>query len=156
MRFMSAATILLAFCIPALGQETTKRFTYTKTKQADLEMVVHYPPGWKQNDKRPGLVFLFGGGWEGGSIKQFEPQAQYLSSRGMVTARADYRVKSRNGVTPKECVDDARMAMRWFRQNAGKLGVDPDKIVASGGSARPRGFECRASQRIVLAGRKPT
>jgi acetyl esterase/lipase len=25
--------------------------------------------------------------------------------------------------------------MRWFRQNATRLGVDPDKIVASGGSA---------------------
>jgi acetyl esterase len=135
MRFISAATILLAFCIPALGQETTKTVTYTKTKQADLEMVVHFPPGWKQNDKRPGIVFFFGGGWENGTIKAFEPQAKYLASRGMVAARADYRVKSRHGVTPNECVDDARSAIRWFRQNAGKLGVDPDKIVASGGSA---------------------
>lgn len=135
MRSFTAALILLAFCIPALSQEDTKTFTYTKTKQADLEMVVHFPPGWKETDKRPGIVFFFGGGWENGTIKAFEPQAQYLAGRGLVTARADYRVKSRHGVTPKECVDDARAAMRWFRQNAGKLGVDPDKIVASGGSA---------------------
>src|SRR5438132_4647791 len=119
----------------ALGQEATKSFTYTKTKQADLEIVVHFPPGWKETDKRPGIVFFFGGGWENGTIKAFEPQAKYLASRGMVTARADYRVKSRHGVTPKECVDDARSAVRWFRQNAARLGVDPDKIVASGGSA---------------------
>lgn len=136
MRFVSAAMIvLLAFCIPALGQDNTKTFTYTKTKQADLEIVVHYPPGWKETDKRPGIVFFFGGGWENGTINAFKPQAEYLASRGMVTARADYRVKSRHGVTPKECVDDARTAIRWFRQNAAKLGVDPDKIVASGGSA---------------------
>jgi acetyl esterase len=135
MRFISAAMSLLAFCIPALGQETTKTFTYTKTKQADLEMVVHFPPGWKETDKRPGIVFFFGGGWENGTIKAFEPQAKYLASRGMVAARADYRVKSRHGVTPKECVDDARSAIRWFRHNARKLGVDPDKVVASGGSA---------------------
>jgi acetyl esterase/lipase len=127
--------ILLAFCIPALGQENTQTFIYTKTKQADLEMVVHFPPGWKATDKRPGIVFFFGGGWENGTIRAFEPQAQYFASRGMVAARADYRVKSRHGVTPKECVEDARAAMRWFRQNAAKLGVDPDKIVASGGSA---------------------
>jgi len=111
MRSFSAATILLAFCIPSFGQETTKTFTYTKTKQADLEMVVHFPPGWKDTDKRPGIVFFFGGGWENGTIKAFEPQAQYLASRGMVAALADYRVKSRHGVTPKECVDDARTAM---------------------------------------------
>ena len=135
MRCFPIAAILLWSCVSAFGQENTKTFTYTKAKQVDLEIVVHFPPGWKESDKRPGIVFFFGGGWENGTIKAFEPQAQYLASRGMVTARADYRVKSRQGVTPKECVDDARAAMRWFRENAGKLGVDPDKIVASGGSA---------------------
>jgi acetyl esterase/lipase len=137
MRCFSAAVIALWLCLvgPAFGQENTKTFTYTKTKQADLEIVVHYPPGWKDTDKRAGIVFFFGGGWENGTIKAFEPQARYLASRGMVTARADYRVKSRHGVTPRECVDDARSAIRWFRQNAAKLGVDPDRIVASGGSA---------------------
>jgi len=135
--FSAFVTTLIAIGVvgPAVGQEQTKTFTYTKTKQADLEIIVHFPPGWKETDKRAGIVFFFGGGWENGTIKAFEPQAQYLTSRGMVAARADYRVKSRHGVTPKECVDDARSAIRWFRQNATKLGVDPDRIVASGGSA---------------------
>src|ERR1019366_1108593 len=91
--------------IQIVNQESTKTFTYTKTKQADLEIVIHFPPGWKETDKRPGIVFFFGGGWENGTIKAFEPQAKYLASRGMVAARADYRGKSRHGVTPKECVD---------------------------------------------------
>jgi acetyl esterase len=135
--FWAAVCALLSFCVvgTVLGEEKTKTFTYAKTKQADLEIVVHFPPGWKETDKRPGIVFFFGGGWENGTIKAFEPQAQYLASRGMVTARADYRVKSRHKVTPKECVEDARNALRWFRKNAGELGVDPDRIVASGGSA---------------------
>ena len=111
MRSLSAAIILLASCIPALGQNNTKTFTYMKTKQANLEMVVHYPPGWKETDKRPGVVFFFGGGWESGSIKQFEPQAQYLASRGMVAARADYRVKSRHGVTDPQLVRHLRGLM---------------------------------------------
>ena len=138
MRCFSVALVaLLSYCVagPVFGEENIKTFTYTKTKQADLEIVVHFPPGWKETDKRPGIVFFFGGGWENGTIKAFEPQAQYLASRGMVAARADYRVKSRHGVTPKECVDDAKSAVRWFRHNAAKLGVDPDRIVASGGSA---------------------
>lgn len=79
----------------------TKSFTYKKTKQVDLEIVVHYPPGWKETDKRPGIVFFFGGGWNNGTIKAFERQANYLAGRGMVAARADYRVKSRQDVTPK-------------------------------------------------------
>ena len=104
------AIVALSLCVvgPSFGQETTKTFTYTKTKQADLEIVVHYPPGWKETDKRPGIVFFFGGGWENGTIKAFEPQAQYLASRGMVAARADYRVKSRHDVTPDACVEDAK------------------------------------------------
>jgi acetyl esterase/lipase len=53
----------------------------------------------------------------------------------MVAARADYRVKSRHGVTPKECVEDAKSAVRWIRQNAAKLRVDANRIVAAGGSA---------------------
>ncbi len=87
-------------------------------------------------------MFFFGGGWENGTIKAFEPQARYFAGRGLVTARADYRVKSRHGVTPKECVDDARAAVAWFRQNAAKLGVDPNRIVASGGSAGGRIAAC--------------
>jgi acetyl esterase/lipase len=113
----------------------TKTFTYKKTKQADLEIIVHYPPGWKETDKRPGIVFFFGGGWTNGNVKQFETQATHLASRGMVAARADYRVKSRQGVTPKECVEDAKSAVRWLRHNAAKLGIDPNRIVAAGGSA---------------------
>jgi acetyl esterase/lipase len=138
MRLFSATIApLLSFCVvgSVLGQENTRTFTYTATKEADLQIIVHFPPGWKETDKRPGIVFFFGGGSENGTINAFERQAKYLASRGMVTARADYRVKSRHGVTPKECVDDARNAVSWFRQNAAMLGVDPDRIVASGGSA---------------------
>ncbi len=132
--FMLSIALLGSLILQSQADEV-KTFSYTKTKQAVLEIVVHFPPGWKEADRRPGIVFFFGGGWENGNIKAFEPQAQYLAGRGMVTARADYRVKSRHGVTPKECVDDARAALRWFRTNAAKLGVDPDRIVASGGSA---------------------
>ena len=130
----------------AAEQQDTKSFIYKKTKQADLELVVHYPSGWKETDKRPAIVFFFGGGWTGGKIEQFEPQASHLASRGMVAVRADYRVKSRHGVTPKECVEDAKSAMRWVRQNAAQLGVDPDRIVAAGGSAGGHIAACTASR----------
>jgi acetyl esterase/lipase len=62
----------------------------------------------------------------------------------MVAARADYRIKSKHDVTPKECVEDAKSAVRWIRQNAAKLGVDPDRIVAAGGSAGGHIAACTA------------
>lgn len=123
---------------PALAQEggaKVESVVYKKTKQADLALNLHYPPGWQPGDKRPAIVFFFGGGWTNGKITQFEPQATYLASRGMVAARADYRVKSRHGNSPVECVEDAKSAVRWLRQNATRLGIDPERIVAAGGSA---------------------
>ncbi len=118
------------------GEEPSSRtFTYKTTPQGPLEAVVHYPPGWKESDRRPAIVFFFGGGWTNGNIKQFATQADHLARRGMVAVRADYRVKSRQGVAPDRCVEDAKSAVRWLRSKAGELGVDPDRIVASGGSA---------------------
>lgn len=116
-------------------QQATQSFIYKKLQHTNLELIVHYPFDWKETDKRPAIVFFFGGGWTSGNIGQFEPQAIHLASRGMVAVRADYRVKSRHGVTPKECVEDARDALRWVRLHAAKLGVDPERIVAAGGSA---------------------
>src|SRR5207244_268255 len=82
--------------------------------------------------------------WTNGSVKQFEPQAEYLATRGMVAIRADYRIKSKHEVTPVECVEDAHAAMRWVRKNAGMLGIDPNRIVASGGSAGGHLAACTA------------
>lgn len=86
-------------------------------------------------DERPAVVFFFGGGWSGGSVKQFEPQARYLATRGMVTFVADYRVKGRQKVAPNACVEDGKSAVRWIRKNAERLGIDPKKVMAGGGSA---------------------
>ena len=88
--------------------------------------------------KKPAIVFFFGGGWHGGSPDQFERQARYFASRGMIAITADYRVESRQGVQGVqvvECVKDAKAAIAWVRENAQRLGIDPDKIAASGGSA---------------------
>jgi acetyl esterase/lipase len=140
-----AVALLLGLAASAFARdqakETAKTFTFKKTTKADkitpvsLEMHVHFPTDWKKDDKRSAIVFFFGGGWTSGTVQQFEPQAAYLASRGMVAARAEYRVKSRHEVTPDACVEDAKSAVRWLRQNAALLGIDPDRIVASGGSA---------------------
>jgi len=132
------AFIIILLCGTIFAAETTpdvKTFTYKTVGDRELKIYIHYPPGWKASDSRPGIIFFFGGGWIGGRIEQFLPQAEYLAGRGMVAARADYRVKSRDGITPDKCVEDARSAVRWMRKNAAKLGMDSKKLIASGGSA---------------------
>ncbi|MEK0447242.1 MAG: Acetylxylan esterase precursor, partial [Verrucomicrobiota bacterium] len=77
----------------------------------------------------------FGGGWVGGTPLQFVSQAKALAARGMVACVADYRVATRNKAKPFECVSDAKACIRWVRSNAQRLGIDPQRIVAAGGSA---------------------
>ena len=108
---------------------------YKTASDWDLKLWIFNPEGHKAEDKRPAIVFFFGGGWNGGTPTQFEQHARYLASRGMVAAVADYRVKSRQGTSPFECVADGKSAVRFLRKNAGRLGIDPDRIAAGGGSA---------------------
>jgi acetyl esterase/lipase len=81
------------------------------------------------------IVFFFGGAWTQGDVAQFAPQAKHLAQRGMVAILADYRVRSRHGTTPFEAMADARSAIRWVRSHAAQLGVDPNRVVAAGGSS---------------------
>ena len=106
-------------------------------KIGDVELPIHiFEPGdHRPEDKRPAIVFFFGGGWRGGSPKQFENHCRYLASRGMVAMTAEYRVSSRHGVKAVSCLRDAKSAIRWVRKNAGQLGIDPERIAAGGGSA---------------------
>ena len=100
-----------------------------------LKMFIFEPKGHKQGDKRPAIVFYFGGGWRNGSPRQFHKQCRYLASRGMVAMTAEYRVANRHQVKAVTCVSDAKSAMRWARKNADRLGIDPNRIAAGGGSA---------------------
>lgn len=81
------------------------------------------------------MVFFFGGGWINGNIKQFRPQAEYFSHRGMFCILVDYRVKKRQQSTPFESLKDAKSAIRFIRKHAEEFQVDTSKITASGGSA---------------------
>jgi len=109
--------------------------TYKTIDGTKLNLYVYNPAGHKPTDKRPAIVFFFGGGWTNGSPGQFEQHCKHLAERGMVAITADYRVGSRNQVKAVECVKDAKSAIRYVRQNAGRLGVDPNRIAAGGGSA---------------------
>ena len=54
----------------------------------------------------------------------------------MIAVSVDYRLSERDGVeVPLDCVKDAKSAVRFLRQHADKLKVDPDRLVIAGGSA---------------------
>lgn len=107
---------------------------YKQVGDVKLTLHVFNPPEHKASDKAPAIVFFFGGGWKGGAPTHFYPQSKHLASRGMVAICVDYRTEE-DGTTPQECVKDGKSAMRWVRSHAAELGIDPEKILAGGGSA---------------------
>lgn len=144
MKTISLIAIICCFSLifDAKGQggyppriDGAEKVTYKTVGEIQLNLWIFKPENHKVTDTAPAIVFFFGGGWNSGSPTQFVKHCEYLASRGMVAIVADYRVKSRHNVPVKECVSDAKSAIRWVRENASKLGVDGNRIVASGGSA---------------------
>ena len=115
-------------------QEVYKTVNGTK-----LNLHIFNPPGFKPagaaQGKRAAIILFFGGGWTNGTPGQFEQQCRHLATKGMVAIAADYRVKSRNQSTITDSVRDAKSAIRYVRENADRLGIDPSRIAAGGGSA---------------------
>jgi len=108
---------------------------YKTVGDTELLAFVFDPPDHKRADQRPAALFFYGGGWMTYNPGQFARQAIYLASRGMVTVVFEYRVRHRHRTTPFESVTDGKSAVRWVRANAERLGVDPKRVMAGGGSA---------------------
>lgn len=120
--------------------QPTETITYktVKTGEAErnLKLLVEKPTGWKAQEKRPAVVYFFGGGWVKGNPGQFQKQSEYLATRGVVGVRVEYRTLPDGDSGPPEiCAADAKSAIRYVRSHAAELGIDPDRIAAAGGSA---------------------
>lgn len=145
--FLSLAALLPAQVVelPAPAPpDGVRAEVYKSVGGVDLKLWIYAPPGHSAGHRRPAAVFFFGGGWSTGDPAQFEPQARHLASRGMVAITADYRVSSRHGARIVDCVRDAKSAIRFVRANAARLGIDPLRIAAAGGSAGGHLAACTA------------
>jgi acetyl esterase/lipase len=100
-----------------------------------LRLFVVKPKGWQATDRRPALVFFFGGGWTTGTPANSVFWAKFAADLGMVGIAPDYRTNGRFGVTPLTSVADSRAALRWVQDHAGELGLNPARIAVGGNSA---------------------
>ncbi|MFK8114952.1 MAG: alpha/beta hydrolase fold domain-containing protein [Rubripirellula sp.] len=119
--------------------------TYKSIDGVDLKTWLFQLEGHQASDRRAAIVFFFGGGWKSGSPRQFENHCRYLASQGMVAMTFDYRVRTRHETLADRCVADTKSAIRWVRQNAERLGVDPNRVAAGGGSAGGHLAACAAT-----------
>ncbi len=121
-----------------------KPYVYKTSAGKPRQMEIYFPPNHDPAKARvPGMILFHGGAWGGGSLGQFRIACAYFASRGLVCATAEYQMLSAAdakklpaGETRKRvCVTDAKSAIRWFKQKAPELGIDPQRIITGGGSA---------------------
>lgn len=111
-----------------------EKIRYKKTPQEDMYLYL-LRPMTKTKKALPAIVYFTGGGWVEGTVYGQIPNPAWFRDHGIIGIEADYRVKSRHGTSPIECIQDAKSALRYVRAHAKELGIDPDKIIAAGGSA---------------------
>lgn len=126
------------YAFPALftvrpGVRLERGRVYGRVGRLDLKLDIVRP---KVDPGRPlpAVIHVHGGVWMFGSRKeQGRPLMNHLAANGWVGFNIDYRLSPR--ATMPEHVEDVKRAIAWVREHAAELGVDPDFIALTGGSA---------------------
>ena len=126
---------MILLCLAHIKSYAQAQILYKKIDTTQLYLTVYHSSIKESTNISPAMVFFFGGGWNSGTVKQFEPQAIYFSQRGVTCILVDYRVKEKHKTTPFESLKDAKSAIRYIRAHANELQIDASKIIAAGGSA---------------------
>lgn len=101
----------------------------------------------KAGEKRPVVVFIYGGGFTIGSSGMANYDGEAMAKAGAVFVNFNYRVgalgflahpeltKEQGGASGNYGLMDQTLALQWVRDNIAKFGGDPDKVVIMGQSA---------------------
>jgi len=119
-------------------------FAYKTSGDQPRRLEVYFPPDHNPAQaKVPAIIFFHGGGWQGGDLTQFRAACRHFAERGLVAVTAEYRMHpkgtpdfNQSGESRKRvCITDAKSAIRWLKTKAAEFGIDPQKVIAGGGSA---------------------
>ena len=140
MKYFCFLPLILACCtlLANSDQQTlnaAESVIYKETDTRSLKLHLFKPDGWLADQRRPAIVFFFGGGWNSRHITQFVAYAKYYAQQGFVCFIADYRVRSTDDTRVVDSVEDAQDAFAYVRAHAEGFGVDAEKIASAGGSA---------------------
>lgn len=143
--YLITAWLMLTGILYISGQEKEiilEERVYKMVDGVELKADLFYTAETRQNASNPAIAFFHGGGWAYGSRAEFHEACDRYAEKGFVTLSFQYRLSiNEDGtvphpdITPVECVKDARSAIRWIRENATDLHIDPERIVACGQSA---------------------
>lgn len=129
--------LLIFLCGIAKAQDnfSQKEFTYKIIGTDSLKAYVFYPKDIADNESRPSIAIFHGGGWAMGEASWGFGYAKKYAKLGMVAVSVEYRISDKKNITPIDAMEDTKDFFIWERENANKLKLDKDSIVAFGWSA---------------------
>lgn len=121
--------------VPVIASATSTPVYKKINDTVEMHLNIYTPSNHITDLPSPVIIYFFGGAFLHGSPTQYEEHCKYFSGRGIVAITADYRVISRNKGNALNCIYDAKSAVRYVREHAQELNIDPNKVIVAGGSA---------------------
>ena len=118
------------------GVRRTRGIKFAEVDGMSLRLDLYRPSDDDPDDDllHPAVIQVHGGGWLAGSrYEQGIPLLNHLASIGWVGFNIDYRLSPQ--ATFPDHIVDVKRAIAWVRENADELGIDPEMICITGGSA---------------------
>lgn len=150
------ATLVLFLLISAIvhSQEPKPQpiiRTYKTAGATELKAHVFQPEDHIKKKVHAAMIVLHGGGWNAGSPEWVYYDAERFARLGIVAIAGEYRLSNQKDITPLESMADTRDLIRWVREHAAELSVDPHRVAVYGASA---GGHLAASSAVFLNGDK--
>lgn len=129
---MKFLLLLLLGCATYKGDipYKTETFYYADGEQERQSGEAYIP---LEGNNLPGVVMVHGGGWNSRNFEDNRSIAQSLASHGYAVININYRF------APKDLhpapIEDLGMAIVWFKKNAARFRLNPEKIGLWGYSA---------------------
>ena len=148
-KFLQPVWLVLMFSIAVFGQtpvpdaatwaaEIGSRYyvaaniTYLVANNYEAKLDVYVSRHASATAPVPTVIFIHGGGWEGGDKNSGVLRLLPYLEMGWAAVNVEYRT---GPATAPSAVEDCRCALRWVIRNAQKYNFDVNKLVVTGESA---------------------
>lgn len=127
---------------PACPQTLNPPYGASSISEDCLTVNVWRPRGVSQGDRRPVMVWIYGGSFTSGANQYPIYQGGYVATQeDVVLVMLNYRIGALGflagieGLTGNQGLKDQQLALQWVRDNIAGFGGDPDRVTIFGESA---------------------
>lgn len=130
MNTLMSLSVVLALSTLAQAENVRKNIPYAEPANNRRVLDVYAPDHAK---KAPVVVWIHGGGWQGGDKSEADAKPKAFVEKGYVFVSVNYRLLP--DVDMETIVKDVAKSLRWVHDHIAEFGGDPDRLIVTGHSA---------------------